>query len=83
MPKTVVSVIHEGETIEIQWGDQEPAEGRIKGYVQIVDGALYVPFRDGFDRPRMFVLSPDRVGVFVSEDVPPAEDAKVAWRSQL
>lgn len=83
MPKTVVSIIHEGDTIEVQWGEEEPVNGHIRGYVQIVDGDLYVPFRDGFDRPRMFVLGKDRVGVFLSEDVPPAEDARVLWHGQL
>lgn len=83
MPKTVVSVIHEGDTIEIQWGEEEPVNGRIQGYVQIVDGTLYVPFRDGLDRPRMFVLGDGQATVYVSEDVPPDTDSKIAWQSSL
>lgn len=79
MPKTVVSIIHEGETIEIQWGDEEPVNGRIKGYVQIVDGTLYVPFRDRFDNPFVFKMSGSEAGIFRTEDVPPSPNDEVAW----
>lgn len=81
--RATVSVIHQGDVIEVQWGDAEPVDGRIFGYLLLHDdGALTVPFRNAADDPFVFVLDSRGGRVVESEDQPPDESASILWQSE-
>lgn len=79
--RRVITTIQDGDTTEIQWGTEEPADGRIVGYVQIdAEGRLIVPFRDSHDESFVFVLGDGNAAILVTEDaVAEQPDVPVAW----
>jgi hypothetical protein len=81
--KRTVSIIQEGATTEIQYGEREPVDGVIQGFVQIhEDGTLTVPFRNEADDAFVFVLDERGARVVASEDRPPGDEAPVLWTSE-
>ena len=81
--KTTVSVIHEGGTTEIQWGNREPQSAVIQGYglIDAETGSLMIPFTNGSGESFVFVLGPHTQGVYPTEDIEPYPSVAPVWES--
>lgn len=81
--KRVISVIQEDGTTEIQWGDREPHDGHIQGYVSVHEnGTLTVPFRGQDDTPYLFTLNSLGASIAISEDNEPGFGTEILWHME-